>query len=379
VPATLAWIAIRNDALCDELEDIKNVGILDRCIRLGYGKAIEQVSEHPTPQETKLLLQKALRSGDVKAWAIKDRSGDLVLIGPGEWNGLDLRDDCHLGIIAEMWSHRAGCNLNLSDIRIDISDVKRHWPCKELEKFTELKELSEEFWSQPSQWPHGRKGYVFLAQAAYQVSGVDNWLAIGSANPSLRMPLQESRGLLAIAAADGEIQTAVRPIAGGAFHALSQDLWNSEHINSRFKFCQMKLEDPYSYNPRGTHWIFVKRESLQSCIADLFAPSNTIPDRAPREERHESDLLSHANADGRSKSITSNNLVAKVSMPEEAISLMNGGEPPITAKLARKIHKNPAFKGYSPNTIEKYIRPAVAQWKSRNRSPENPENPGTAV
>ena len=95
------------------------------------------ISEHPTPQETKLLLQKALRSGDVKAWAIKDRSGDLVLIGPGEWNGLDLRDDCHLGIIARCRPHRTGCSLNLSDIRIDISDVKRHWPCKEKEKFAE--------------------------------------------------------------------------------------------------------------------------------------------------------------------------------------------------------------------------------------------------
>ena len=39
------------------------------------------------------------------------------------------------------------------------------------------KKLSEEFWSQPWQWPHERKEYVFLAQAAYQVSGRDNWLA----------------------------------------------------------------------------------------------------------------------------------------------------------------------------------------------------------
>ena len=86
------------------------------------------------------------------------------------------------------------------------------------------------------------------------------------------MPLQESRRLLAIAAAEAKIQTAVRPIVGGAFIAVSPDLWNSERINSWFEFCQMNLDDPYSYNPRGTHWIFVTRDSLQTCICSIQNP-----------------------------------------------------------------------------------------------------------
>ncbi len=249
-----------------------------------------------------------------------------------------------------------------------MTDARQLWPCEI---------SSEEFWNEPDWWPQRREEYVFLAWATYLVSGIDDPRAIG--DPPPRLSLELSKLLLEKAAAEGKIQTAVRSIDGGRFYLLPQDLWNSECVPSRFQFCKMNLDDPYSHNTRGTHWIYVTRESLQTLISDVFALSKAIPNRSPNEGKHESALLPPANANDRSKSITTNNLCAKMFMPEEAISLINGGERPVTAALARQIKKNSNFSHYQLSTIERYIRSAVKEMKSRNRSPENPENPGTAV
>jgi hypothetical protein len=88
VAAALMWIAFRNDRHCETLQDTPFAG-LDG---LGTWSAIFQAEDHSieclTPEKKELKLMKALQSGEARAWAVKNRSGDLVPIGPGEWNYL---------------------------------------------------------------------------------------------------------------------------------------------------------------------------------------------------------------------------------------------------------------------------------------------------
>jgi hypothetical protein len=63
---------------------------------------------------------------------------------------------------------------------------------------------------------------------------------------------------------------------------------------------------------------------------------------------------------------------------EHAEELLNNGHPPDKAKLSRRI-KGDLKLNQAAGTVEKAIRPWVNLWISRNRGPENPENPGTTV
>jgi hypothetical protein len=80
VPATLAWIASGNDALCGELEAIPNASFLELSVRLAVYKLDGLIPEHPTIKEIKRALLEALQSGKVRGWAVKNRKGNRILI-----------------------------------------------------------------------------------------------------------------------------------------------------------------------------------------------------------------------------------------------------------------------------------------------------------
>ena len=80
VPATLAWIATGHEALCDELDSIESATTVDLCLRLAEYKARGCISNYKPEKETKPSLVKALRSGGVKANAVRNRQGNRVPI-----------------------------------------------------------------------------------------------------------------------------------------------------------------------------------------------------------------------------------------------------------------------------------------------------------
>jgi hypothetical protein len=129
VAATLAWIAVQNVTLCEELEDVSKAKCNDLAIRLGIFVAERGITDYPTVPEAKRVLLKALISCEVKAWAYINWEGDRVLIGPGDWSDLEFRDDedKKTGIIAERVSH--GARFVLSHIRFALDDIRRRsWP-----------------------------------------------------------------------------------------------------------------------------------------------------------------------------------------------------------------------------------------------------------
>jgi hypothetical protein len=129
VAATLAWIAFRNDKYCEAIQELPHISLGGLGTWLAIYQATDRSIECLTSKETELL--KALQSGNCRAWAVKNRSGDLVAIGSGEWTNLKFGTDHRRNsIIAEPIPNWEGREITFSHILIAIEDVTRNWPPK---------------------------------------------------------------------------------------------------------------------------------------------------------------------------------------------------------------------------------------------------------
>lgn len=140
VAAALAWIAARDEAICEKLQVNPKTGDTDIASALAEGVEIGRISEFPSKfptakSETGRALVRGLQSGEVRAWAVRNGSGGLVPIGAGEWNGFEFIDTGDgargIGIVAEPIYYHPDLQLpRYGLILIAIEDMKRKWPAK---------------------------------------------------------------------------------------------------------------------------------------------------------------------------------------------------------------------------------------------------------
>jgi hypothetical protein len=85
----------------------------------------------------------------------------------------------------------------------------------------------------------------------------------------------------------GELQTALRPEAGGQMTDVPAHWWNTERWKVRFVMCQMTAHNPFGmgFAGEGYCWIFVTRTSLDRFLLGAKSPSPeaeraTLPDRS---------------------------------------------------------------------------------------------------
>jgi hypothetical protein len=175
------------------------------------------------------------------------------------------------------------------------------------------------FWAQPKSWPHDSPGYVFLAQAFHDIGSAtyhDGWVqpprvnepdepedpADDAGEEAWEMHDQEYERYenaceearancedmwanvaqkIAIACKDGTLGSAIRAKEGGEFIKLKDHHWNTENFTTRFFRCDMSRSYPFAEDRlRGSHWIYVTRDSLENYLgkspaADAVMQSET--------------------------------------------------------------------------------------------------------
>ena len=74
--------------------------------------------------------------------------------------------------------------------------------------------------------------------------------------------------------ADQDVLVFAKPIVGGAVVNLKPGLWevDDEILRERFRFGQIDLNDPYSHNPHGDHFLFVGEQQIRRAIASHRRP-----------------------------------------------------------------------------------------------------------
>jgi hypothetical protein len=109
-------------------------------------------------------------------------------------------------------------------------------------------------------------------------------LALVKANHDAHGPalarFRTATATLAAWAAEGKLRTALRRAAGGDFTALAPLAWNTERLEPRFTCCQLSPNDPFGpgFAGEGFGWIYVERESLQSCLAAPASAGTAAPE-----------------------------------------------------------------------------------------------------
>ena len=149
--------------------------------------------------------------------------------------------------------------------------------------------VANEFWRTPEKWPNDPPRYVFLARGFDEIGRArfgDKWprghlieasreLSDDELSADDREEAEDARRMwgavkneIAKQCLEGRLLTAVRPIEGGEITDLKPEMWNAENLERRFSRCQMSWETPFAKLPfPGTHWIYLKRESLDNYLA----------------------------------------------------------------------------------------------------------------
>jgi hypothetical protein len=118
------------------------------------------------------------------------------------------------------------------------------------------------------------------------------------------------------ASLDGELITALRPVAGGLVgDPLPVHVWNTENYQPRFHLCQMKPSDPFSNGLAGVgfQYILVSRESLDKFLAKLVAPpppskTDKLVRAAPQTKKYETWLRGEIDKSPHLRSLTHNDI-----------------------------------------------------------------------
>ena len=154
------------------------------------------------------------------------------------------------------------------------------------------------FWKTPSEWPNDPPGYIFLARAFDQIGSVrfiEKWskkeetvdldaddLALTETELEHEAMWVAIKDEIVKHCSKGDLVSAVRKIRGGAMTVLGWEMWNAENLDWRFDRCQMSLDRPFE-RCKGTHWIFIQRNSLDSFLAGLAG--DVSPTEASRHSK----------------------------------------------------------------------------------------------
>lgn len=142
----------------------------------------------------------------------------------------------------------------------------------------------QSFWHDRD-WPEDvLKNYIFLGAAVEQLGSArfdQSW--VGLLHPNLP-EAHGQRGKifreLTERLASGDLTTYTQPVEGGAFEAISADIWNLKKYRSRFKYCRIHRKKPFKNigQPNGDSYIFLSRVELDSLIQAGSQTQLTVSD-----------------------------------------------------------------------------------------------------